>query len=125
MSKTIVMVVSKNPQFTYLMQTYIHKSGWQMQVTSLEQNNLMDLIQNVKPEVLLLDTDDGGLNPLTLLESLRNEKALNNLPVLICSWVEDKIHEWRDKHSIFLDKPVLYGDFQQTLLEIGIAPIRN
>ena len=122
MSKKIVMVITNDPQFSYLMQSYISASGWQMQVSSRENNNLVDFIQKVKPKVIVIDTDDGGLIPLTLLKSLRSEKTLNNLPIVICSWLEDKIHAWRDSRSILLNKPVLYGDFQRILLEIGIDP---
>lgn len=121
------VIIDDEPDITTYLGALLSDKGWQVRTASSSADGLA-LIDQQRPDVVLLDImmpDKGGLHTLV---AIRKNPALDGLPVILVSGIQEKLtgdyHAFLDrfKHyrpDAFLDKPVdppqLFATIEQVL----------
>lgn len=121
MNKMVVIIISDDAQFIYLMQSYIRKSGGRMQAISQNRSDLLKFIQRVKPALIFWDADSRESATLNILATIKSNGVVRKIPMVICSWGKNETADFEEGHDFRLNKPVIYSDFQKTLAQIEIV----
>ena len=124
MIPTSIMLVEDSPDDEFIAMRILRKAGiTEIRVARDGQEALDMLLSSEKPlpDLLLLDLRLPKIDGLKVLETLRQQKRTEALPVIILSSSEDP-HD-RDLCSqfgvrMFLGKPLEIKSFQQTLAKI-------
>jgi len=77
-----ILIVDDDKAIRLLYKIELEDEGYSVETTS-EYLNLMDQIENFKPDLILLDIRLGEINGLDLLQEVRN--IYFDMPVILCS----------------------------------------
>src|SRR5262245_52817108 len=83
-----VLIVEDDPQSVYLLQRYLRSTGCRVVSTSLGEEALA-LAQQEKPTAIVLDIALPGMNGWEVLRALRSNVSTSNIPVVLCSALEE------------------------------------
>lgn len=115
-----IMVIGNNAHFCYLMQRYIRESMFQPLLSTLGDEAL-DLAQQEKPAVIVLEVDHLGTISRHILRALKAKPETKHIPVVLCSWQDDGKFGLQEGASACLRMPILYEDFQIALSKTGVS----
>ena len=79
-----VLIIEDDKWLAQNYQLLLEKNGWQVELTSLA-SQAIDLIDDLKPDVLLLDFILPEKNAPTLLNELQSHTDTATLPVVLCT----------------------------------------
>ena len=83
-----ILVVDDDLQVLELLRTLL--TAWEMQLTTLaEPAQLWDSLEQVQPDLLVLDVEMPGANGLELCQALRTDAQWRHLPILLLTVHED------------------------------------
>jgi CheY-like chemotaxis protein len=114
MRQKSAVLIDDEPDITTYLSTLLADHGWRVRVANRAADGLK-LLQDERPDVLLLDLmmpEQGGLS---VLVAVRKDERLKELPVVLVSGIQEKLtsdyHAYleRFKHyrpDAFVDKPV-------------------
>ena len=111
-----VMIVGDDSDFSYLMQRYVRQSGYQMMIAHPGKEALK-LAGGEKPAVIMLEIDPPETIGWEMLRALQADPNTHDIPVVICSWLDEKTRGLAEGAIGYLRKPVLYGDFLKALAD--------
>jgi CheY-like chemotaxis protein len=114
-----IMVVGDDASFSYLMQRYVRKSGCRA-VVSRFSPQVLTLVQQEQPQAILLEIEQGDATGWDLLCSLKADGMTQDIPVIVCSWLEHRDRCLAEGTECHLQKPVLYEDFIAALVDVGV-----
>ncbi|MEW6338095.1 MAG: response regulator [Acidobacteriota bacterium] len=129
MSPRSAVIIDDEPDITAYLSTLLSDHGWEVRAANSVEAGL-GLLKGRRPDVVLLDLmmpERGGLNALV---AIRKDTALEGLPVLIVSGIQEKLtsdyHAYleRFKHyrpDGYLDKPVKPEELFTKLDELTLA----
>ena len=100
------MIIGADSDFTYLMQYYARKSGRQATVSPPDMDALA-LVKREQPEVIVLEGDSGEVAGWDVLQMLKADKATCQIPVVVCSWLDQGTSRLAEVSACYLQKPVL------------------
>ena len=115
-----IMIVEDDPAFTYLMRRYVERSGCRPISTS-HSRKALSLAKAEMPAVIVLDVMLPEMDGWDVLEELRSDPATSNVPVVLCTALEEEKRGQAEGAAAFLRKPVMYHDFWATLVDVGIV----
>lgn len=107
------------PQFRYLIQRYAARSGFELLHTSTA-SEILTLAKQWQPKVVILDIDTPELDIAKVLNQLRTDVVTRHIPIVLCSSFESVLLRWGLEVDGSWLKPVLYDDFANTLVAMGI-----
>lgn len=100
-----ILVVDDDAQITTLIERYLEREGFRVSV-AFEGKHALDLIANVKPDLVLLDVMMPGMNGLDVARKLRETPETESLPLIIISAVVRELPKaYRQFNWPFLAKP--------------------
>jgi CheY-like chemotaxis protein len=111
-----VMIVGDDSDFSYLMQRYVRQSGYQMTIAHPGEKALK-LAKQKRPAVIVLEIDPPETVGWDMLQALKADPDTHNIPVVICSWADERTRGLAEGAAGYLRKPVLYGDFLRALAD--------
>ena len=114
-----IMVVGDDSSFCYLMRRYVKKSAHQIVFAYLSEDALA-LAQREKPAAIVLEVGFPGTMGWEVLRALRADQVTCDIPVVLCSWLDEEEHGLEEGADVYLRKPILYEDFSMALADIGI-----
>ena len=114
-----IMVIGDDSHFCYLMRTYVRKSDHQIVFAYLGEDAL-ELAQNEKPAAIVLEVGSSGSAGWLLLKKFKCDQITANIPIVICSWMDEEKRGKDQGASACLRMPILYEDFTKVLSTIGI-----
>jgi CheY-like chemotaxis protein len=114
-----IMIIGEDSHFGYLMRSYVRRSAHKI-LYSHPETGVLDIIQNERPSAIILDVDLHAAGGWTLLRSLKSNTETCHIPVVICSWADEKERGILEGASVYLRMPILYGDFLEALNMIGL-----
>jgi CheY-like chemotaxis protein len=100
-----VLVVEDNPGAIELYRRYLEPSGWLVHSVS-DPRIAREVAQRLRPDVILLDVMMPWLDGWTLLQHLRRGDELSEIPVVVCSVVEQPELAAALGARAYLPKPV-------------------
>jgi CheY-like chemotaxis protein len=85
--RTHVVVVNDNPDFLDLMADLLHDERYPTTVIDGDRDDAVELIRAAKPDILIIDLRLGrdDLHGWEVLQLVRGDGALKELPTLICT----------------------------------------
>ncbi len=114
-----IMIVGEDSHFCQLLRSYIRRSDYQTRF-SHPNHQIVELVQQEQPALIILDVDVPGNGGWLILRELKKHPAVCHIPVMVCSWLDEKERGLQEGGNVYLRMPILFGDFVEALKEIGI-----
>lgn len=115
-----VLIIEDDPDSIYLMQRYLRSTGCRVVSTSMGEEAVA-LAQQEKPTAIVLDIALlGRMDGWEVLRALRSNISTSDIPVVMCSALEEEAQGREAGADGYLHKPVLYPDFRSALIHVGL-----
>jgi CheY-like chemotaxis protein len=114
-----VLIIEDDPDSVYLMQRYLRSTGCRVVSTSVGEEAVA-LAQQEKPTAIVLDIALPGMDGWEVLRALRSNVSTSDIPVVMCSALEEEAHGREAGANGYLHKPVFYPDFRLALIDVGL-----
>jgi CheY-like chemotaxis protein len=123
--KITVLVIDDNADLVHFYRRYT--IGTRYQIVHLAQGEqVMDTIEEVKPDIIVLDVMLPDIDGWELLTNLRGQPATKMIPIIVCSVVRRAELALSLGASLYLPKPVRRREFVQALDQIlNQAPVKG
>ena len=108
-SKKIVLV-EDNPDLSNVLREMLTNKGYTVSVAETVEAGVL-LVQDEKPDLLLLDTILPGINGIEVLDQLQAYRAGNPLKVLMLSNIDDPNH-LKDARSHDIEEYLIKTDWR-------------
>lgn len=105
----IILCVDDDPQVISLYERYLQPQGFKV-VPVVSPANARDAAKRLKPYAITLDIMMPEIDGWTVLEQLKSDPETRNIPVIICSIVEEEEKGFSLGAADYLVKPILEED---------------
>ena len=105
---TCVLVIDDDPTQRDLMKRFLEKEGFPAQAASSGEQGLA-LARQLKPLVITLDVMMPGMDGWSVLNELKNDPELGDIPVIMLTMVDDKSRGYALGAADYMTKPVDRG----------------
>ena len=105
---TCVLVIDDDPTQRDLMRRFLEKEGFPAQAASSGAQGLA-LARQLKPLVITLDVMMPGMDGWSVLNELKNDPELGEIPVILLTMVDDKSRGYALGAADYMTKPVDRG----------------
>ncbi len=123
---TCVLVIDDDPTQRDLMKRFLEKEGFIAQAASSGEQGLA-LARRLKPLVITLDVMMPGMDGWSVLNELKNDPELGEIPVIMLTMVDDKSRGYALGAADYITKPVdrsrLAGVLQKFMCEHPPCPV--
>mgnify|MGYP000300733638 CR=1 FL=1 len=116
----LCICIDFDPDFFYLIQTYAERSG--LGAVHVQGGlDILAVINREQPAVICLDGDKPA-RPTAwhLLSRLKSDPAINHIPVIFFSWLDEEERSIQEGADVFVQKAVMYADFIDALAMAGV-----
>lgn len=106
---SLIMMVDDEATAIEMTRTHLHEAGYTNFVSTTDPFQVVGLLKELKPELLLLDLMMPGMSGLELLERIDREGILKDVPAIIVTAstdVQTKFRALQLGASEFLTKPI-------------------
>jgi PAS domain S-box-containing protein len=110
----IILCVDDDPQVISLYERYLQPQGFKVVPVS-SPANARDAAKRLKPYAITLDIMMPEIDGWTVLEQLKSDPETRNIPVIICSIVEEEEKGFSLGAADYLVKPILEDDLVTAL----------
>ncbi|MBN1580615.1 MAG: response regulator [Anaerolineae bacterium] len=118
-----MMIVGDDSKFIYLIQRYVLQMGYRIAVT-YPNPPIVDIVRHEKPAAILIDIESTQPVGWDVVRMLRADNRTQNIPIVICSWLDDKTRSLEEGADTHLRKPVMYSDVFDALAAAGVPLAR-
>jgi CheY-like chemotaxis protein len=112
-----IMIAGGDSHFSYLMQRYVRKSAHKIIAANLGED-LLALARCEKPAAIVLEVDLPETVGWQQLRALKADPEVGEIPVIVCSWLNEEARGLAEGADIYLRMPILYSDFGSALAAI-------
>lgn len=121
-----VLIAAHDPWFLQLLRMYTEESGFRT-VQVYEGQDVLPMVRRENPQAVLLQVDlPGHVKGWDVLKALRNEKGICMIPVLLFTWHDLTLpQDLLEGVAAYLQEPIAYETFVDTLVNIGLNPVRQ
>jgi CheY-like chemotaxis protein len=113
-SNKIILAIDDDPQVIGLYERYLHPQGY-MVVPLSDPARAIERVKQIKPFAVTLDIMMPGIDGWQILDNLKNDPDTRNIPVIICSIIEDLKKGFNLGATDYLVKPILEDDLVNAL----------
>ncbi|KAA0284626.1 MAG: response regulator [Chloroflexi bacterium] len=110
----VIMTIDDDMQVIGLYERYLQPQGYHV-VPLTDPARAVETARKVKPFAITLDIMMPGIDGWAVLDSLKSNRDTRNIPVIICSIVEDVEKGYNLGASDYLVKPILEEDLVNSL----------
>ncbi|HNE03886.1 MAG TPA: response regulator, partial [Anaerolineales bacterium] len=110
----VILTIDDDPQVIGLYERYLQPQGYHVHSLT-DPSRAVEVAKQVKPFAITLDIMMPGTDGWTVLDTLKSDSATRNIPVIICSIVEDIEKGFNLGASDYLVKPILEEDLVNSL----------
>jgi CheY-like chemotaxis protein len=114
---SIVMILGSEAHFIYLARYYTERSGRQASIAPIDEEAI-ELAEQQKPAMIMLEPDLMLPASRDLLRALKTSRATRDIPVVVCSWQDQETSILVSEADSYLQKPVSYEKFLDTLRDV-------
>jgi CheY-like chemotaxis protein len=111
------LIVEDDMACVYLWQRYMTRSGFRT-ISIQKGEGALDMARREKPDLVVLDVMLPDIDGWEILEALKDDPSTRDIPVLICSALQEEKRSIAKGADGYLQKPVLYEDFLTALSSI-------
>lgn len=117
--RALVIVIDDNEGLIHLLQRYLTDDAYMvMSVSNSEQG--LQMIQQMQPDVILLDVMMPGIDGWELLQRLRTRRETAFIPVIICSVINDPELAFALGASQYVSKPITREALRLALQQLRV-----
>ena len=109
-----VLVVDDDPSIRELLARYLAREGFTVFEAENGQKGI-ELAENEKPDVIILDVMMPGTDGWSVLEHLKSHASLSSIPVIMLTMVDDRSRGYALGAMHFLNKPVNWSSLYQVI----------
>lgn len=110
----VLLVIEDNPGAVQLLRRYLSRSSYQV-VEASECREVIPLVELVDPDLILLDVMLPGQDGWEVLHELRSSPRTKEMPVLVCSVLDERALARAIGASAYLQKPYSQSQLVETL----------
>ncbi|HNC07350.1 MAG TPA: GAF domain-containing protein [Anaerolineales bacterium] len=114
----VILTVDDDSQVIGLYERYLQPQGYQI-IPLTDPARAVERAKELKPFAITLDIMMPGVDGWTVLDSLKADSETRNIPVIICSIIEDFERGFNLGASDYLVKPILEEDLVNSLDRIN------
>ena len=111
------LIVEDDMTCIYLWQRYMKRSGFRA-ISTQEGKGALDMARREKPDLVVLDVMLPDMDGWEVLEALKDDPSTRDIPVLVCSALQEEKLSIAKGADGYLQKPILYEDFLTALSSI-------
>jgi CheY-like chemotaxis protein len=126
---THIAVVNDSPEFLDVMADVLHDHRYAATVIDGDRDNAVELVRAAEPDGLIIDLRLGReqLHGWDVLQKIRRDPELNELPTIVCSADIDALEELRSDltgmHRVtVLTKPFSIDELVAALRQVELEP---
>jgi CheY-like chemotaxis protein len=108
------LTIDDDPQVIGLYERYLQPQGYHVNPLT-DPSRAVEVAKQVKPFAITLDIMMPGIDGWNVLDALKSDSETRNIPVIICSIVEDVEKGFNLGASDYLVKPILEEDLVNSL----------
>ena len=112
-----IMIVGRDANFSYLLQRFVRTSDHQV-ITANPSDDVVSLARCEKPVAIVLEVDTPGTMGWLALRTLKSASEVNQIPVMLCSWLDESARGQSEGADAYLRMPILYEEFSTVLTAI-------
>ncbi|MDX7951390.1 MHYT domain-containing protein [Lichenihabitans sp. Uapishka_5] len=113
-ARPLVLVIDDDPDQRALMTKFLHREGFTVQ-TAAEGDTGLALARNLKPHAILLDVMMPGIDGWSVLSALKADPALDHIPVIMVTFVEQRALAASLGAADYVMKPVRWDRFKSVM----------
>lgn len=115
-----VLIIDDNEGLVELLERYLTDQACRVVAAANGQEGLR-LAQELTPDAIVLDVMMPGMTGWEVLQRLHNSPQMANVPVVICSVINNPELAYSLGASLFLPKPVSRNDVLNALRQLGVV----
>jgi signal transduction histidine kinase/CheY-like chemotaxis protein len=112
--KKIILAIDDDPQVIGLYERYLQPQNYQV-VSLTDPARAVERVKQLKPYAITLDIMMPGVDGWQVLDRLKSDPETRNIPVVICSIIEDHDKGYSLGAADYLTKPILEDDLVNAL----------
>jgi CheY-like chemotaxis protein len=121
----IVMAIDDDAQVVGLYERFLQPQGYQV-VAIADPAQAVERARQLKPFAITLDIMMAGRDGWSVLSELKHDPATRDIPVIVCSILEEEEKGFSLGASDYLVKPILEEDLLKSLVRLnGSGDIQN
>jgi CheY-like chemotaxis protein len=113
------LIVEDDMTCIYLWQRYMKRKGFRA-ISTQKGKMALDMARREKPDLVVLDVMLPDIDGWEVLQALKADPATRDIPVLICSALQEEKLSIAKGADGYLQKPILYEDFLTALSSIDV-----
>jgi PAS domain S-box-containing protein len=110
----VILAIDDDPQVIGLYERYLHPQGYQV-IPLTDPSRALERVKQLKPFAITLDIMMPGIDGWTVLDTLKADPETRNIPVIVCSIIEDLEKGFHLGAADYLVKPILEDDLVNSL----------
>ncbi|MGC9522213.1 MAG: response regulator [Anaerolineae bacterium] len=113
-----LVLVGDDTSFRYLIQRYAKKSACHLVSVPLT-DDVSAVVLREGPGIVMVELDFPDERGRKILRALKADPDTQEIPVIVCSWSHEPAWSLEEGAAVYLQKPILYDDFQAALTDVG------
>jgi len=118
LNNKVILAVDDDPQVIALYERYLQPQGYQV-VALLDPSRAEERARQIKPFAITLDIMMPGYDGWHVLRDLKNDAETRDIPVIICSIIEQQERGFSLGAADYLLKPILEEDLMNALNQLN------
>ena len=120
----VVMAIDDDAKVISLYRRYLNAHGFQV-VSLTNPVNALEQVKKIKPFAITLDIMMPGKDGWQVIEEIKSDPETSDIPVVICSIVEDKDRGYQLGAKDYLVKPILEDEFVNAIKRLNLNGSKN
>jgi len=109
-----IMIVGRDLPSSYLLQRFVRKSARQV-FAAIHSDDVLSLARCEKPVAIVLEVDAPENVGWHMLRTLKSDPETKQIPVMVCSWLDESARGVAEGADVYLRMPFLYEEFGTAL----------
>lgn len=114
----LILAVDDDPQVIKLYERYLRPQGFQV-IAVTDSASALERARQIKPFAITLDIMMPGKDGWTVLQEIKNDPETKNIPVIVCSILEENEKGFSLGAAEYLLKPILEVDLLNALSRLN------
>jgi PAS domain S-box-containing protein len=110
----VILAIDDDPQVISLYERYLQPQGYQV-IALTDPSRAVERVRHLKPFAITLDIMMPGIDGWQVLGNLKSDPETHDVPVIICSIIEDQEKGFSLGAADYLVKPILEEDLVNSL----------
>jgi len=116
-AKKRIMVVGRDSHFSYLLQRFVSTSAYRT-IPVNPGDDILSLARSEKPVAIVLEVDSPETVGWHTLRALKSDLQASQIPVIVCSWIDESARGLAEGADAYLRMPFLYEEFGSALTNL-------